>query len=1014
MTIEIVGNMPDAPFEILQATISHPEIMVNGNGSDMIQLTNAGAAKSTDFKEVLLSIVYQNLADSPTGGLRTIEVQFETESGSLSNVATAFVIVEELPAVDVEIGDDIEVCEGETITLDAGVPNSIYDWSTGAHTQTITVSQSGQYSVTVSNGVNCPGRDTVNVEIVPVVTVSLTGDTEICDNETANLLIQTNTPFPFSVDISSDPGSPFSFPDVSGDFAFTDLPAQTTTYTITNVTPSQGACIEITDPEQIIEVYPTYTTSLDTAICSGDSIWLGYYWETEAGQYDVYLETQHGCDSTVFVDLDILPAVEIAMQSTTCDSAAAGVFVTYLNNPNGCDTVVTTTVSLLPSDTTAINLQSCILANSGVSIDTFTNVAGCDSLIITTTGYLPPADTTFLYDYTCDTAMVGVLQYALTGADGCDSLVITTTYLDNADTTLIFGTSCDTSIVGVSEYALTGADGCDSLIISTISLGTPDTTLLFDTSCDTSNVGVFQYALTGQDDCDSLVITTVTYAAQDSTFITSSTCDSANVGIVYHDLSGHDGCDSIVTETITLLPSDEVIITGTTCDPADAGEFLHMLTNQYGCDSIVHETISLLPSDQTFLTDITCKSSEAGVFISALINQHGCDSIVTLTVSLIPADTTSIQLMTCDPVEVGVVENTFTNQDGCDSLVITSTDLFPLPSLDVVVTSDFNGYGISCFGESDGSATASVMGIGPFTYTWSTGHTDQSITGLSAGAYDVTITDANGCETSGTVILDAPEEFSITFEITEPDCFGNGEGSIAIIQSGGIAPVQYSINGIDFQMVPQFDGLAEGTYTITALDANDCEVKEIIWINVPLPVNVELGDDRVILPGDTTIIDAVVNIPFDSLASVVWNGLNNPDCPNCLTQPVAPIITTTYYVSIASHDGCSDQDSMTIFVERDIDVYVPNIFSPNGDGINDRLIISGGEDVAVIESLMIYDRWGDLVFSAKNILPGDPDAGWDGRSKGQSVNPGVFAYRMMVRFKDGRMENRYGDVTIIR
>jgi gliding motility-associated-like protein len=146
----------------------------------------------------------------------------------------------------------------------------------------------------------------------------------------------------------------------------------------------------------------------------------------------------------------------------------------------------------------------------------------------------------------------------------------------------------------------------------------------------------------------------------------------------------------------------------------------------------------------------------------------------------------------------------------------------------------------------------------------------------------------------------------------------------------------------------------------------------------------------------------------------VWNGLSNPDCPNCLTQPVAPIITTTYSVSIATHDGCSDQDSMTIFVERNIDVYVPNIFSPNGDGINDRLVISGGEDVAIIESLMIYDRWGDLVYSVKNILPDDPDAGWDGRSKGQNVNPGVFAYRMMVRFKDGRMENRYGDVTIIR
>jgi gliding motility-associated-like protein len=179
-------------------------------------------------------------------------------------------------------------------------------------------------------------------------------------------------------------------------------------------------------------------------------------------------------------------------------------------------------------------------------------------------------------------------------------------------------------------------------------------------------------------------------------------------------------------------------------------------------------------------------------------------------------------------------------------------------------------------------------------------------------------------------------------------------------------------------------------------------------------VHVDLDDDLIILPGDTTIIQAIVNVPFDSLASIHWSGLINPDCPECLTQPVAPIITTTYSVTVTSHDGCSDEDAMTLFVDTENDIYVPNIFSPYGDNVNDRLLISAGKDVERISLFIVYDRWGDLVFEAKDFFPGDASVAWDGRLNGRFLNPGVFAYRMLVEFKDGGSEIRYGDVTLIR
>jgi len=346
--------------------------------------------------------------------------------------------------------------------------------------------------------------------------------------------------------------------------------------------------------------------------------------------------------------------------------------------------------------------------------------------------------------------------------------------------------------------------------------------------------------------------------------------------------------------------------------------------------------------------------------------------------------------------------------------VIQTTSLFPLPQLDVQVTSDFNGYGISCFGESDGSAIANVTGVSPFQYSWSTGSPDQSITGLTSGDYFVTITDGNGCQANSSVSITEPEEFSIGFEVAQPDCFGHNQGTITVMQTGGVLPVRYSIDGINFQSSPVFSGLNSGTYTVTAIDANDCDVQEIIWINVPLMVHVDIGADHIILPGDTTVLEAIVNVPFDSLSTITWSGLINPFCPTCLTQPVAPIITTAYSISVSNSQGCSDQDSVVVFIQKNVDIYIPNVFSPNGDGINDRLLISAASDVEEIESMEIFDRWGNLVFAAKNFLPDDPTNSWDGKMRGAEMNPAVYAYKMMARFKDGRREVRNGDITLIR
>jgi gliding motility-associated-like protein len=332
----------------------------------------------------------------------------------------------------------------------------------------------------------------------------------------------------------------------------------------------------------------------------------------------------------------------------------------------------------------------------------------------------------------------------------------------------------------------------------------------------------------------------------------------------------------------------------------------------------------------------------------------------------------------------------------------------------VQVTSDFNGYGISCHGESDGSISANVSGAQPYFYSWSTGDATQNIVGVSAGFYKVTITDSNGCTITDEIELTEPVEFSIALSITQPDCFDQQHGSIKVIESGGVEPVTFSLDGIHFQSLPTFSSLDKGAYNIIALDANDCEVQEVLWINVPLAVNVELGEDREILLGDTSLIEALVDIPFDSLVNITWTGLNNPSCPTCLAQPVAPIISSAYSISVTNSAGCTDSDSISISIIRNGDIYVPNVFSPNGDGINDLLLVSAAEEVQEIESFTIFDRWGNIILQLDHFQPNDRSHAWDGKMRGKEMNPAVYAYSMLVAFKDGRKEARSGDITLVR
>jgi gliding motility-associated-like protein len=134
-----------------------------------------------------------------------------------------------------------------------------------------------------------------------------------------------------------------------------------------------------------------------------------------------------------------------------------------------------------------------------------------------------------------------------------------------------------------------------------------------------------------------------------------------------------------------------------------------------------------------------------------------------------------------------------------------------------------NGTNITCNGGSNGTATASPTGLGPFSYSWSpSGGTGQTATGLTANTYTVTMTDASGCVATANINITQPPAIIANANVTSPTCNGSCNGSITVTASGGTGTLQYSYNGGPFQTSNVFNGLCAGPYTITVQDGNNC------------------------------------------------------------------------------------------------------------------------------------------------------------------------------------------------
>jgi gliding motility-associated-like protein len=132
-------------------------------------------------------------------------------------------------------------------------------------------------------------------------------------------------------------------------------------------------------------------------------------------------------------------------------------------------------------------------------------------------------------------------------------------------------------------------------------------------------------------------------------------------------------------------------------------------------------------------------------------------------------------------------------------------------------------------------------------------------------------------------------------------------------------------------------------------------------------------------------------------------GLN---CANCFNPIASPTQNTTYTLTVTSDSGCTSTTSVTIDVSCGT-VFVPDAFSPNGDGQNDYLYVRG--DCIKIMNFKVFDRWGNKVFETT-----DKSIPWDGTFKGQPMNTATFVYYLDATTYDGNTITKKGNVALIR
>lgn len=307
-----------------------------------------------------------------------------------------------------------------------------------------------------------------------------------------------------------------------------------------------------------------------------------------------------------------------------------------------------------------------------------------------------------------------------------------------------------------------------------------------------------------------------------------------------------------------------------------------------------------------------------------------------------------------------------------------------------------------------GSAKAiATGGVGSYNYDWSIGtalnDSTYSITGPSS--VSITVSDANGCSSVvNDTILNTGSPTASVLRV-DSSCIGGTQGTISVIGTSMDGPFNYVWSHDPSLTSSEAINLAPGAYTVSVFNNLNCA--EILNITVPSYSGgqLDLGPDQTILLGQTASFGITTDV---NIKGLIWSP-TQVGVDNFNTAYVSPRKATNYSLTIEYGKGCTISDNITIFVDSASQtVKIPDVFSPNGDGINDFFYIQHN-GVSEFE-FIVFDRWGGIVYKTDN-----PDFKWDGSSSGNILTSGNYLYSTRYKFfKESEFESKKGYITLLK
>jgi len=936
-----------------------------------------------------------------------------------------------------------------TVAPTTGVAPYSYIWSDGQNADSAYNLPPGAYTVSVTDVNGCSGTATYNITQPLALVVSASVQNMTCGANLAGAITAAST--------GGTPAYTYNWTEASNGATFTgnnitNLSPDTYVVTVSDVNGCEdSAAYTITQTPAV-----TYVDSIDPVSCFGGnngaakvSVTGGtppftFSWDEGApitdsiisnlsvGPVEVLITDSNGCEAQVFINIPQptvvsvqlvssteplcnglsngsitvtgtggTPGYKYAWNNTTVDSTAtdtglvAGTYTVIALDTNGC---LSSPQSFTISQPAALTINAPDIQNIGCQGGSTGSITAnvTNGTPAYTYNWLLEGSAQVFTGQTISNLDTGTYFLAVTDANGCPD---TTSYTITSIPLLTF----TVSTVNVSCFAGNNASAQVSVVT-----GTPPYQYSWNNGPYSSNpiisnltAGNLEVDVTDANNCLSDTAVNISQPLP----IVISKLNQVNVNCN----GGNNGELSVAatggTPGYTFTWSNQFV--GSDNTSLTAGNYLVIVLDTNDCADtaqyIITQPTALITSP-TSINDLCYAGADGSIDAnpSGGTPQYG----------FLWSDGQTTQ--TAQGLVRGSYDCTVTDAHGC---MVILTDSVGQPA--AMVISD-SASAVKCIGQSSGTVKVSATGdTPPYFYNATNDNvnfiyaTNGIIMGLDTGVYTLQVSDKNGCVTETQVYVPPaiPDEFYPPV-IDSTLCYGSdyNDGAVLItdstIQNG---PYQYSIDGGALQDTGYFQNLAAGYHVVTFVNANGCSDTIPVVVPQPLPVEAIVTPDSVTLPlgGSKQVLVTYLNATNPSYNWTNTLGFSCIDCPNPVVSGYAPgqyVVTVSYQNGTAT---CYGSTTLYVDVLGHTKAFIPNAFTPNGDGNNDIFQIYG-EDIKTLD-LKIFNRWGELVYSTTNSL-----AGWDGTYKGVMQMPAVFTYETTITYLDNSQEQRKGTVTLVR